>query len=95
MKGVNKMDDNILDGINVDKHSIKYAIEDLDRITFNEAVRKVHEQYGIYGQFTVDGDTIDNFLLIPRTDRGFDSVDMQNLLIDIDFLSGAIREECI
>ena len=89
------MDDNILDGINVDKHSIKYAVEGLDRITFNEALRKVHDQYGIYGQFTVDGDTVDNFQLIPRTDRGYDSEDMNNLLTDIDFLSEAIREECI
>lgn len=89
------MNDDILDGINVDKHSIKYAVEDLNRITFNEALRKVHDQYGIYSQFIVEGDTVDNFQLIPRTDRGFDSVDMQNLLTDIDFLSEAIREECI
>lgn len=66
----------------------------LDRITFNEAVRKVHEQYGIYGQFTIDGNTVDNFMLLPRTDVGYDAVDMRNLSADIDFLTEAIEAEC-
>lgn len=66
---------------------------DLKQIVFNEAIRRVHDQYGIYSQFTVDGNTIDNFMLVPRTDRGYDSQDMQNLSTDIDFLTEAIKEE--
>ncbi len=66
---------------------------DLKKISFDEAIRKVNEQYGIYNQFTVDGNTIDNFMLIPRTDKGYDYQDMQNLRIDIDFLTEVIKSE--
>lgn len=66
---------------------------DLDKIVFSEVIRKVHEQYGIYSQFTVDGDTIDNFQLLPRTDRGYDYQDMKELQIDIDFLTEVINTE--
>jgi len=67
--------------------------KELNKIVFNEVIRKVHEQYGIYNQFTVDGDTIDNFQLLPRTDVGYDLQDMHNLSADIDFLTEVIREE--
>lgn len=69
-------------------------ITELNKITFIEAIRKIHEQYGIYSQFIVDGDTVDNFQLVPRTDKGYDAVDMQNLSADIDFLTEAIQAEC-
>lgn len=70
------------------------TITDLKAIVFNEAVRRVNEQYGVYSQFTVNGSTVDNFELLPRTDRGYDQIDMQNLSADIDFLSEAIVSEC-
>lgn len=66
---------------------------ELDKIVFREVVRRVHNEYGIYNQFTVDGDTIDNFQLLPRTDRGYDLQDMKNLSIDIDFLTEVIKTE--
>lgn len=69
-------------------------LKQLKTITFNEAVRRVHEQYGIYSQFIVDGTTVDNFMLVPRTDRGFDAVDMRNLSTDADFLAECIKSEC-
>ena len=70
------------------------TITELNKITFNEAIRKVNEQYGVYNQFTVDGDTVDNFMLLPRTDVGYDNIDMQNLSADIDFLTEVITSEC-
>ena len=70
------------------------AITELNKITFNEAIRKVNEQYGVYNQFTVTGDTVDNFMLVPRTDVGYDNIDMQNLSTDIGFLTEVITSEC-
>lgn len=70
------------------------TITELNKITFNEAIRKVNEQYGVYNQFTVEGDTVDNFTLVPRTDVGYDNIDMQNLSADIDFLTEVITSEC-
>ena len=67
---------------------------ELDKIIFNEAIRKVHEAYGIYGQFTIEGNTADNFMLVPRTDVGMDSTDMEYLRDDIDFLSEQIKANC-
>jgi hypothetical protein len=70
------------------------ASTQLNRITFREAVRKVHADYGIYSQFTVWGDTVDTFELTPRTDKFYDAVDMRNLETDMDFLTELIKEEC-
>ena len=67
--------------------------KELNKIVFTEVLRKVHDSYGIYNQFTVDGDSIDNFQLLPRTDVGYDLQDMHNLSADIDFLTEVIREE--
>lgn len=68
--------------------------KDLKKIVFNEAVRRVHEHYGIFSQFTIDGTTADNFMLIPRTDRGYDVQDLRNLGTDMGFLTEQIKAEC-
>jgi hypothetical protein len=65
----------------------------LDTITLAEALRKVHEHYGIYNQFEVHGDSIDTLMLVPRTDRGYDEMDMANLSIDAEFLTECIIAE--
>lgn len=67
---------------------------DLDKIVFTEAIRRVNSQYGIYSQFQIMGDTKSNFMLVPRTDVGYDAIDMDNLSEDIDFLSEVIKTEC-
>lgn len=66
---------------------------ELDRLIFSLAVARVDEQYGIRQQFTIDGNTLDNFMLIPRTDRGYDEQDMRELAVDADYLTEQIKEE--
>ena len=59
----------------------------LNRITFSEALRKVDKTYGVYSQLLVFGNTIDTFILAPKEDSLYND-------IDIDFISEQIIAEC-
>lgn len=67
--------------------------QELDKLIFSLAVARVDEQYGVRNQFTVEGDTLENFMLLPRLDRGYDEQDMRELAIDADYLAEQIRQE--
>lgn len=65
----------------------------LAMLIFSMAIDRVDKQYGIRNQFTIEGTSIDNFMLVPRIDRGYDEQDMQELAIDGDYLAEQIRQE--
>lgn len=66
---------------------------ELDKLIFSLAVARVDEQYGLRNQFTIEGDTLENFMLLPRLDRGYDEQDMRELAVDADYLTEQIKEE--
>lgn len=59
----------------------------LDTIIFNEAIRKVHEQYGLFNQVYVFGTDASTVMLAPKDDSVYDNN-------DIEFLTECIRAEC-
>ncbi len=65
----------------------------LDTLIFSMAIDRVDKQYGIRNQFTIEGTSIDNFMLVPRIDRGYDEQDMRELAVDADYLTEQIKEE--
>lgn len=59
----------------------------LDRIVFTEAVRRVDDAYGVYSQLIVFGDTLDNFMLAPKENSLYGTTDME-------FIAEQIKAEC-
>ena len=62
-------------------------LNQLNKITFSEALRKVDKTYGVYSQLLVFGNTVDTFILAPKEDSLYND-------IDIDFISEQIIAEC-
>ena len=62
-------------------------LNQLNKITFSEALRKVDKTYGVYSQLLVFGNTVDTFILAPKEDSLYND-------IDIDFLTECIKVEC-
>lgn len=60
---------------------------DLKQIIFNEAIRKVHEQYGLYNQVYIFGTDVSTLMLAPKNNSIYDNN-------DIEFLTECIRAEC-